>query len=152
MSLDIVVFNVLQASGFFILAITFATGWLSSRVKRTLTWYTLLAVGVLYSVVQLLLLGQQEGPPPNRAICIIQGILIYPMTAMWVARQFTCSNEVIWNCKECLDRSCSSFPGLFYVETNTPVTGSITNTYFLGRYHVMIPLVLICLLTRRSVD
>ncbi|PPQ97642.1 hypothetical protein CVT26_002440, partial [Gymnopilus dilepis] len=78
----IFVFDALEGFGLSVLSIVFLTACVSRQVKRTPTWYTFIAAGILSSVVQLLLLRQQLGPPPNQTICFIQGTLIYPMTAL----------------------------------------------------------------------
>ncbi|KAF8892346.1 hypothetical protein CPB84DRAFT_1963606 [Gymnopilus junonius] len=78
----IVVFNSLEILGLSVLTVAIVTAWVSPTVKRTPTWYTFILAGILSSVVQLLLLRQQVGPPPNRTVCFVQGTLIYPMTAL----------------------------------------------------------------------
>lgn len=77
-----ILFDVLDIVGLVVLVIVLLTALLSSKVKRTPTWYSFIVSGIIFSVSKLLLLGHQAGPVPNQTICFIQGILVYPVIVL----------------------------------------------------------------------
>ena len=77
-----IIFDVLILSGLVLLVVVLLTAWLSPSVKRAPTWYSFFIAGVLFAVTKVLLIGRQAGPAPNKTLCFVQGILVYPVIAL----------------------------------------------------------------------
>ncbi|TDL28318.1 hypothetical protein BD410DRAFT_834441 [Rickenella mellea] len=56
-----------------------ATAFLSSKVKRNVTWINFCIVWVIFCASYLILsfAGQQTGPPPSHGLCLLQAVMVY---------------------------------------------------------------------------
>jgi len=74
---EIEVFNVLQIVAFLLHGAILFTALLSSNVRRTPTWFGLIASWMVFTLSNFLIVGQQIGPDPGFWICLTQAGLIY---------------------------------------------------------------------------
>ncbi|KAF8968130.1 hypothetical protein BDZ97DRAFT_1916349 [Flammula alnicola] len=73
----IIIFDILHIIGPVPLLAILLTAWRSSEVTRTSTQVMSLSSWIIFSVANLVILGQQTGPPPATSICLVQAMLIY---------------------------------------------------------------------------
>uniref|UniRef100_A0A8H7XM96 Uncharacterized protein n=1 Tax=Psilocybe cubensis TaxID=181762 RepID=A0A8H7XM96_PSICU len=75
---DIIVFDVLYGVGLVLLILLLFTALFSPRhIKRGPTWFLMLVGWIITSMGNLIIVGQQTGPPPSQAICLFQAMLVY---------------------------------------------------------------------------
>ncbi|KAF9468025.1 hypothetical protein BDZ94DRAFT_1246979 [Collybia nuda] len=79
---QIIVFNVFAFLGVFSILLVLVPALLSSRIKRSRSWFGVLATWMLYSATYLLLVGRQLNPEPPYGLCILQAALVYATTPM----------------------------------------------------------------------
>ncbi|KAF8968132.1 hypothetical protein BDZ97DRAFT_1916351 [Flammula alnicola] len=73
----IILFDILYILGLVSVSVILITATLSSRIRRTSTWFMVLGSWFVTSLANLILLGQQTGPPPKTSVCLLQAMLIY---------------------------------------------------------------------------
>jgi len=81
-STSIAIFNTICIIGLVLLVAVFLTALGSSKVLRTPTWFSYIAAGIILSVTNVLIIGQQIGPDPVKWVCFMQAILIYPVVIL----------------------------------------------------------------------
>ncbi|KAF4614434.1 hypothetical protein D9613_003528 [Agrocybe pediades] len=73
---ELILFDVFAFSGMFLVFVVIVTAWrLPRRVPRTETWAYFMLSTFLASVVNVLIVGCQDGWDPNDALCSLQAIL-----------------------------------------------------------------------------
>ncbi|KAK7440068.1 hypothetical protein VKT23_017317 [Stygiomarasmius scandens] len=70
-------YNALQLFGFISVVAVFFTAVASRSVRRSMIWYIFMLGWIIWCISYLLLIGQQTGTPPARALCTFQAALIY---------------------------------------------------------------------------
>jgi hypothetical protein len=78
------VYNALQIVGFLLLAIVLFTALMSHNVRRTPTWFGMIAAWMFFAFSHLLLIRQQLGSHPPWGICLIQAGLIHTAPVLYV--------------------------------------------------------------------
>jgi len=71
------VFNAIQIAGFLFNGAILLTVLLSSNVRRTPTWFGLMASWMVFTLSNLLIVGHQIGPDPGFGICLTQAGFVY---------------------------------------------------------------------------
>lgn len=77
LSTQTTVFNISASLGVFSIVAVLLPALFSSRVKRSRTWFGVLAAWLVYSVSYLFLIGRQFGPEPPLGLCMFQAVFIY---------------------------------------------------------------------------
>lgn len=80
----ITAYNVLAIVGIVSLTLIVCVSWLSPRVSRSATWFSFMISSAVSSSIGILIIGQQEGEDPDRALCVTQGILVNGIKVMYV--------------------------------------------------------------------
>lgn len=83
------VYNALLITGLVLQLPVVLTAWLSPRIQRSSTWFPFLGSWIVSSLVYLLLVGQQTGPPPFFGLCVTQAALVYAVPVLCVGRSVT---------------------------------------------------------------
>jgi len=73
----IALYDAFYISGFVLMGSCIMTAWLAPSIKRGRTWFLFIFSWVLTSLANFMLLGQQTGPEPHTALCLIQSLFIY---------------------------------------------------------------------------
>jgi len=73
----IIIFDVLYGVGLVFLLPILYTALRSPGIKRASTWFMVIGSWVVTSLSNLILLGQQTGPPPRISVCLMQAMLVY---------------------------------------------------------------------------
>ncbi|THU93828.1 hypothetical protein K435DRAFT_182881 [Dendrothele bispora CBS 962.96] len=71
------VYIFLQIFGLISVFLVFFTAVLSSRIRRTTTWYIFMVGWIMWCISFLLLAGHQTGAPPGQGLCTFQAALVY---------------------------------------------------------------------------
>ena len=80
----IALFDVFYIVGGLLVLANLLTAWFSPHINRASTWTMFHFSWFLTSVANLLLLGQQTGPEPNKALCLMQSMFIYAAPVLYV--------------------------------------------------------------------
>jgi len=80
----IALFDTFYIVGGLLVLANLLTAWLSPHINRASTWTMFHFSWFLTAVVNLLLLGQQTGPEPNKALCLVQSMFIYAAPVLYV--------------------------------------------------------------------
>jgi len=78
------IFNALQVMGFLVLGAVFFTALLSPDVRRTATWFSMIAPWMISALSYFLIVGQQIGSDPGFGICLTQAGLVYAAPVLYV--------------------------------------------------------------------
>ncbi|KAF7292139.1 hypothetical protein MIND_01240900 [Mycena indigotica] len=75
----VMAFNILSATGFILLLLTFVTAALSRTVRRVSTWYTYIAAWAIYCLIPFPILGHQTRftSPPGLLPCAVDAAMMY---------------------------------------------------------------------------
>ncbi|KAF8150017.1 hypothetical protein B0H34DRAFT_802137 [Crassisporium funariophilum] len=79
-----IMFDIFQLIGLMLLSGVLITAWVSSRISRVSTWFSLLFSWLVFSIGHLLIVGYQTGlgPEPSAILCLAQAMLIYASPAL----------------------------------------------------------------------
>ncbi|KAJ7060387.1 hypothetical protein C8F01DRAFT_1142482 [Mycena amicta] len=75
----VMAFNILSATGFFLLLAVFLTAILSRTVRRVSTWYTYIAAWAIFCIIPFPVLGHQTrfSAAPEFTACVVDAALMY---------------------------------------------------------------------------
>ncbi|PPQ78958.1 hypothetical protein CVT25_002287 [Psilocybe cyanescens] len=108
---DIIAFDVLYGVGLVLLILLLFTALFSPHhIKRGPTWFMMLVGWMITSMGNLIIVGQQTGPPPKQAICLMQAMIVYASPVLMAAntsnQPMLSRRQVTW-----VDRIKGSQPG-----------------------------------------
>ncbi|KAJ8494866.1 hypothetical protein ONZ45_g9474 [Pleurotus djamor] len=90
----VVLFNVIQFLGLFLLAVIVITARLSRSIRRTSAWYNFLLTWMLSCISYLFIVGYQLDTPPSFGVCLFQSMLVYAAPVVTVTAGLSFSIEM----------------------------------------------------------
>ncbi|KAF9011679.1 hypothetical protein BDZ89DRAFT_485723 [Hymenopellis radicata] len=78
----IAIYNTFYFGGFFSLVGILVVATVSPNVRRAAIWYTFIMAWTVYCLPFLLIVGHQQGPPPDHTLCLAQAVFVYASAPM----------------------------------------------------------------------
>ncbi|KAF8910295.1 hypothetical protein CPB85DRAFT_693820 [Mucidula mucida] len=87
----IAMYNVFFFGGLISLVGLLVVAKLSPNVRRAAIWYTFIMAWIVYCLAYLMLVGHQQGPPPDHTRCLVQAVFVYASGPMYASSRLNCS-------------------------------------------------------------